>query len=322
MRRLVPALAAVLAVSPANAALRLCNDTSYVLYAATGAGSVNDVAVTGWTRIVPGDCQTAIKGDLTAKDYYLYARSSPAHAGEPRAWSGKTELCARDKDFALKTPRGYVKCKNSYALPFAAIDTHHMRSWTTTFRESPDLGSMKKAEKAGLKRLLGDIGIPDVSSPKAMDAALNAFRRRMHLPKDAGSGALFDALETEAMTTASPIGLTICNDTDKPAWAALGQRKGKTFSSRGWWDLAAGSCTHAVTESIAKHQIYLRVERTKGPPLVAGPEKFCVTNIQFEIQGRGRCKERGLREAGFAVVGSGRAAGLTAHVTAKGLTRQ
>jgi uncharacterized membrane protein len=322
MSRLVPVLAAaasVLVLSPAQASLKLCNRTSYVLYAATGAGSPSDIAVRGWTRIVPGACAIAIEGDLTGQDYYLYARSSAAHADAPRSWGGQINLCVRDKDFSLRVPRGYVRCRDSYALPFAAVSTHHMRSWTTTFHETPDLPSMKSAEDAGLRRLLGDTGVRNTAGTKAMEATLAGFRKRMHLPQNAGTDALFGALETEAMTTANPVGYTICNDTDKQAWAALGQRKGAIFVSRGWWTLTPGSCTRALTESVAGREVYLRVEREKGAPLVSGPEKFCVTNIEFEIQGRERCAKRGLAEAGFAATNGARAAGFTAHVTDKGL---
>jgi uncharacterized membrane protein len=194
-----------------------------------------------------------------------------------------------------------------------------MRSWTTTFHEAPDLASMKSAEDTGLKRLLGDIGVRNIAGAKTMEAALAGFRKRMHLPQNAGTDALFGALETEAMTTANPVGYTVCNDTDKPAWAALGQKKGTVFISRGWWTLAAGSCTRAVTESVAGRTIYLRVERERGAPLVSGPETFCVTNIEFEIQGREHCSGRGLVEAGFAATSSSGATGFTVHVTEKGL---
>jgi uncharacterized membrane protein len=323
MSRLVPALATALAsalvLSPAHASLKLCNRTSYVLYAATGIGSAGDIVVRGWTRIVPGSCTTAVEGDLTARDYYLYARSSAAHTGTPRAWSGQIDLCVRDKEFFLRVPRGYVQCRNSYALSFAAVATHHMRSWTTTFREAPDIASMKSAEDAGLKRLLGDIGVRNTAGGKAMAAALDGFRKRMHLPQNAGADALFSALETEAMTTANPVGYSVCNDTDKPAWAALGQQKGPVFTARGWWTLAAGSCARVIDESVAGRTVYLRVERETGAPLVSGPEKFCVTNIEFDIQGRERCSSRGLVEAGFAATNSGGAPGFTAHVTDKGL---
>lgn len=314
------ALALAVAWSPADAALQLCNRSSYIIYAATGAFSAGEVAMQGWTRIAPGRCAVAITTDLTAHAYYLFARSSRAHAGSPRAWNGQTNLCVKDKDFALSLPAGgRCTAPETYELPFAALDTHHRRSWTATFRETPDLGSMQNAERAGLKRLLADIGTRDTGNPKTVDAALADLRRRLHVPAGADASALFDALETQAMKSAIPAGYTICNDTDKPAWAALGQKKGTVFVSRGWWTVAAGTCAQAITEPLANNPVYLRVERPNGAPLVVGPEKFCVTNIEFEIQGRERCTQRGLVEAGFAQTNAGGAPGFTAHVTVRGL---
>jgi uncharacterized membrane protein len=89
--------------------------------------------------------------------------------------------------------------------------------------------------------------------------------------------------------------------------------------SRGWWIVAAGGCAKTVTDSVAKVEIYLRVEKTKGVALIAGPEKFCVTTIEFEIQGRERCTARGLTEAGFAETDTKGAPGFVAHVSADGL---
>ena len=70
--------------SPAQAALTLCNRTSYVLYAATGTAVVGGVTVQGWSRVAPGFCQVVLPGDLIAPAYYLYARSSQAHSGPSR----------------------------------------------------------------------------------------------------------------------------------------------------------------------------------------------------------------------------------------------
>lgn len=210
-----------------------------------------------------------------------------------------------------------------FKLPFAAIATHHMRSWTATFREKPDYDSMKSAERAGLKRLLVDIGAKiggyGSRSDKNPDAALAAFLKRMRLTDKASTSDLFDALETEAMKTASPIGYTVCNDTDKPVWTALGQKKGAVFVSRGWWTVAPGGCAKTITESVANQKIYLRVEKAKSVALISGPENFCVTDIEFEIQGRERCAARGLTEAGFAETNVKGAPGFTAHVSADGL---
>ena len=324
-RLLAPFAAAIsiaIAAAPAHASLRLCNRTSYVLYAAAASAGANDALVQGWTRIVPGSCRIAIQGDLAASAYYLYARTSPAHSGAPRAWSGNANFCVKETDFSLRLPLLSTRCPalDTHELPFAAIVTHHMRSWTTTFRETPDFDSMKNAERAGLNRLLADIGVKSgTSGPgKAAEAALAQLRKRLRLSDKAGAADLFDALETEAMKTAAPIGYTVCNDTDKPVWAAIAQKNGAA-ASRGWWIVAAGACAKTVTDSVAHTKIYLRVEKGKGVALVSGPEKFCVTAIEFEIQGRERCAARGLTEAGFAETNSKGAPGFAAHISADGL---
>jgi uncharacterized membrane protein len=325
MSRLVPvlgtALLFILVLSPAEASLRLCNRTSYVIYTATAATTVSGTDVKGWTRVTPGACEVEIQGDLIAQAYYLYARSARAHSGAPRAWSGQTNLCVKDRDFSLRLPLGVPRCTapDTYELPFAAIQTHHMRSWTMTLRETPDLASMPAAERAGLKRLLGDVGVRNLSDDKAMDLAVTQFRKRTRLQDKSGPTALFNALETEAMKTAVPVGYTICNDTDKPVFAALGQKKAKAFFSSGWWTVAGGTCSQVMTESLSGAPVYLRVERRGGVPLVAGSMTFCVTNIEFEIQGRERCVKRGLAEAGFVETNVSGQPGYTAHITGSGL---
>jgi uncharacterized membrane protein len=175
---------------------------------------------------------------------------------------------------------------------------------------------MQVAERAGLKRLLGDAGIRTLSD-KQTDGALAAFAKKMHLAP--GTPALIAALETEAMKSAVPAGYTVCNDTGKPFWASVGLKKGKTFVSRGWWTVAGGSCSHLITEPVGGTRVWLRVERDKGSPLVAGPFGFCVTNIEFEIQGRDNCAKRGLTEAGFVETNLRGTPGFSAHVAGNGL---
>ncbi len=327
MNRLFASCAAVLAfalaAAPAPAALRLCNRTSYVLYAATASATLSDAQLQGWLRIVPGSCRIAIKGDLAASAYYIYARSSSAYSGTPRAWAGNTAFCVKDTDFSLHLPLISTVCPapDMFELPFAGIATHHMRSWTTTFRESPDFNSMTSAQRSGLTRLLADNGAKTGSSAsdKSVDAALAVFRKRLRLSDKAGADDLFAALETEAMKTAAPVGYTVCNDTDKPVWVAVGQRTDAITVSRGWWTVAAGGCARTITDSVANATIYLRVEQSKGAALVSGPEKFCVTNIEFEIRGHERCAARGLTEAGFARTDTRNRPGFVAHVAANGL---
>jgi uncharacterized membrane protein len=315
------ALLSALVLSPAHASLTLCNRTSYVLYAATASLSVPDIAIQGWTRIAPGACELAVKGDISVEANYVYARTSRAHSAAPRAWSGQINLCVKDSSFTLRLPFGTRCPADGYELPFAQVDTHHMRAWTTTFRETPDLPSMAAAERTGLIRLLGDLGVRGLGNDKQLDAALAQFRKRLHLQDAAPADALFSALETEAMKIAVPTGYTVCNDTDKPFWTAVGQQKGAVFSSKGWWTVAGGSCSHLITDSIAGGRVWLRVERSKGSPLVSGPMPFCVTNIEFDIQGRDNCAKRGLNETGFIETNIKRLPGYTAHVTGTGLAK-
>lgn len=322
MKCLAPAATCLLALAlcPAQAALRLCNRTSYVIYAATGVVDAGGTDVKGWTRVVPGACAVAIDGDLAAQGYLVFARSSRAHTGAPRAWSGPATLCIKDRDFRLHLVPGAPRCSgDAYETGFAPIATHHMRSWTTTFREAPDLPSMPAAERAGLKRLLGDLGIRNLANDKAVDAALAQLRGRARLPQTADASALFGALETDAMRNVAPAGYTVCNDTAKPVYAAVAQTKGAGFVSRGWWTVGAGSCSQVIADSVAGAPVWLRVERAQGAALVAGSMTFCVTNIAFEVQGRERCAARGLVESGFAETNVNRAAGYAAHVTPNGL---
>jgi uncharacterized membrane protein len=315
------ALPVAFAAQEAHASLKLCNRTSYVLYAATAVSSTIDSTVKGWTRIVPGACRVAIDGDLIGSAYYVYAHTSTAHLGASRTWVGTSNFCTKSADFSLHQPLLATSCASAdmSELPFAAIPTHHMRSWTATFRETPDFDSMKSAERAGLKRLLRDNGAADIASEKAADAALAAFGKRMHLSDKAGIGGTFDALETEAMKSVAPAGYSICNETSDNFLAALGQKKDALWESRGWWMVAPGNCARAISEPIANDKIFLRVEKVKGRVLISGPEKFCVTAIEFDIQGRERCAARGLVEAGFMETNSKGAAGFAAQVSEAGL---
>ena len=81
-------LALLVCASPAQAALKLCNRTSYILYAATSSVISPGSTTHGWVRIAPGDCQTAIPEKLKMQSYLVYARSALASSGPGRAWGG------------------------------------------------------------------------------------------------------------------------------------------------------------------------------------------------------------------------------------------
>src|SRR6202000_2780937 len=99
MRLWAALLGLALWAAPAQAALNLCNRTSYVLYAATAAVTPPASEARGWTRIVPGDCSAARPEALTAPNIMVYARSGLGHSGPPRAWGGNFPVCVKDTDF-------------------------------------------------------------------------------------------------------------------------------------------------------------------------------------------------------------------------------
>lgn len=330
MMRIAAAITAVaatlLCATGAEAQLKLCNRTSYVLYAATGYAQGIDAVTQGWSRIVPGACQLAIRDPLKARGYFVYARTSLAHSGASRAWGGTQKLCVKDAAFSLSVPFAAIRCPadDTFDLPFAGVDTRRKSSWAMTFDDPTAYRTMKDAEAAGLKRLLKDIGAKigpvDARPDKAADAALAAFRKRLNMKPTATTSDLFDALETEALKTSAPAGYAICNDTTKPVWAALGERQAADkWISRGWWKIAPGGCAKAIAESLKADRIYILAQTPDGKQLVAGKDRFCTTNVEFEIQGRQNCKARGLTEQGFAETNVKGVAGYTAHIGERGL---
>src|SRR5215470_11100666 len=60
---------------------QICNETSYVLEAATARPDGQAILVQGWTRLRPGECRVAINAPLARGTHYLYARTSAAHRG-------------------------------------------------------------------------------------------------------------------------------------------------------------------------------------------------------------------------------------------------
>lgn len=317
--------AAIAAASPAQAALKLCNRTSYVLYAATASVKTPGSETRGWTRIAPGDCQTARSEDLTGQNYLAYARSSLAYSGPSHAWGGNFPLCVRDTNFDIRqaVTQPYCTDADTFALPFAPLDTQGHVNWTMTFDEKPAYPSLTAAQLAGVKRLLNDtgykVGPADAKPNRQTGSALDAFRTRMRFATTAGNTELFEALETEALKKNAPTGYTVCNDTSSGFMAALaGIENGKPVS-RGWWTVTSGACARVLTAALNADTVYLSVQGKNGAALVAGPEKFCVTAAAFEIQGRGGCSGRGFQELGFAPTVTRGRAGYIVHVGGNGM---
>lgn len=327
----LPAVLLVMALAgwatPAFAKLTLCNRSSYILYAATSAISGSQSDTRGWTRIAPGDCQIARSETLTARGYLIYARSSLGHSGPPRAWGGNVRACVKNTNFVLHGPMpGSICAGDTFARPFAAVNTQGKPNWTMSFDERPAWPSLIAAQLAGLKRLLIDngykIGAIDDKPDKQTGTALADFRKRMRFSQEAGNADLFKALEDAARKRAVPAGYTVCNDAGELLLVALAQVKQGKPISRGWWKVEGGACARAITAPLTVNAVFLLAQTGNGATVVSGPEKFCITAIRFDIPGRGDCAARGFSEGGFARTATRGRLGYVAHIGGGGLEPQ
>jgi len=326
LRFLLAAIACALAATPAQAALTLCNRTSYILYAATSAIQSPRSQTQGWTRITPGECQLARKEPLTAETYLVHARTSLAHSGPARAWGGAYPVCVKDANFssAQGITQPYCTAEDTFALPFAPLDNRGKSVWTMNFDEQPAMNATE-AQLAGVKRLLKDNGYKidriDGKPDKATGAGLQDFRKRMKFAVTAGNTELFDTLEREARKKIAPAGYTACNETRDVLLLALGQIEGGRPVSRGWWTVQPGACAKAVTTPLNTDAVYLLALRKSGGTLVGGGMHFCTTAAAFEIKGADNCSGRGLADNGFAATPTKGASGYVAHIGPAGLKR-
>ena len=320
-------LTAPAAFSPAQAALTLCNRTSYILYAATSAIQSPRSETQGWTRIAPGDCHLARKEALSAETYLVHARTSIAHSGPARAWGGNYPVCVKDANFAIRqgVTQPYCTADDTFALPFAPLDNGGRSVWTMHFDEKPAL-SMAQAQLAGVKRLLKDNGYKiariDGSPDKATGGALADFRKRMRFKESDGNVELFNALEREARKTIAPAGYTVCNDGKEALLVALAQKDGGKTVSRGWWTVTPGACARTITTPLTGDAVFLAAQRKSGTSLVTGTDRFCVAQAAFEVQGAGNCKTRGLGEIGFARTDTKGMSGYVARIGSLGLPKR
>jgi uncharacterized membrane protein len=205
-------------------------------------------------------------------------------------------------------------------MPFAVLDRHRLSSWATSFTESPAIKSLNDAKRAGIDRLLEDLGYHvKVPGERARDLAIEDFHRRMKLPADASDADLFNALETEATRLAAPAGYTVCNDTDKPLWTAIGLPVAKGLTSRGWWQVAAGACARLLTDPLKSDRVFLFAQSKNKRVLVSGPAKLCVGESEFEFRPSEACTGKGRSQRGFAATNTHGRTGFVAHVGERGL---
>ena len=117
--------------NPAQADLKLCNNTESRVGVALGYNDTKGWVSEGWWNINPNSCATLLKGDLIARYYYIYA----VDYDDAGSWGGKSVLCTQDKLFVIQgntncEERGYKK------TGFREVDTHEETDWTISLTNS------------------------------------------------------------------------------------------------------------------------------------------------------------------------------------------
>jgi uncharacterized membrane protein len=116
--------------APAQADLKLCNNTDSRVGVAVGYKDKEGWASEGWwtaepKSATPKNCLTILKGPLNSRYYYIFA----VDYQKGGSWGGKSNLCIRDKIFTI---RGFEKCteRGYEKRGFFEVDTGDESDWT------------------------------------------------------------------------------------------------------------------------------------------------------------------------------------------------
>lgn len=287
----------------------ICNQTSFVLEAATGRPEGRNTLMQGWLRLRPGECRVAVQAPLARGAYYLFARSSTAHRGGRRQWGGPVRLCIDpSQSFALEnSPR--CTALGLEQRGFREVRINKRDRFRTNLSE-PEPYSLARARAAGLQRLLNDAGVDTRGAsrdPRRVAAAIAQFRTQARLPANASEDQLVDALEAAARRRADGMGLLLCNRAAEPVWAAIARRRGEGWESRGWWPLSPGGCARAIDDPLLQGVYFVHAVMTgkQGDRYLSAPgEMFCTSTTRFAVLGRDGCKQRFYDESIFVPVSS------------------
>jgi uncharacterized membrane protein len=116
--------------APAQASFKVCNEydekiSSAVAYYSKEYGyAISE----GWWTLSPGECKTALEGDIKVQYLYVYAENNDSSW----TWSGDFKVCVNPNDpFTLYNAQH--KCPFVYKN-FRQVDTGEYKSFTYTFK--------------------------------------------------------------------------------------------------------------------------------------------------------------------------------------------
>lgn len=307
------------AAIPAQAKLRLCNETSYVLTVATAFQLGVASKTEGWETVLPGTCETALKNIPDGAGAFVHAVSHTAHSADTLVFDGSERFCVgpRGRRFTIEGRRECRK-RGHVSADFAPVSMDASRP-TVTFTEDDNFGRL--AVMAGIQRLLADIGYEtgtvDGFGGVRTREAISAFKLRYQIRGNPNNSDLLERLLETAATQSTDRGLVMCNKTDYLVWAATGIVREDSFESRGWHRVAANECAQVINRNLDDKYYFYYAEavtetgrqavRAGRPVLWQGDFIMCTKSTRFVINGRETCSARGLDEANFRRIDTGNA---------------
>ena len=154
---------------------QICNETTFVLEAATGRPDGRAILVQGWTRLRPGECRLAVSAPLARGTHYLYARTSSAHRGGRRQWGGDARLCVEPTNqFQIENPP-QCAAQGLEERRFRRVQINKRDTWRTSFSEATAF-SVARARQLGMQRLL-DTDYAELIIARHANAARDEMRQ-------------------------------------------------------------------------------------------------------------------------------------------------
>lgn len=280
---------------------QLCNETSFILEVQTAAVNGDSLSDFANYRIKPGQCETSAL--LSDRDRIAFAQSAPAHLGGIRVWQGSLPICQSADGLSL--PQGKT-CANEAATlkTFMRFDISEP---ITHFIEPDEYGN--RALTAGVQRLLIDNGYDikkvDGMAGRRTSRTLSKYLKDNSLPTTTTNIEAIDLLEQSALTRET--GLTVCNDSEKNIWLALGYKPEEHWVSKGWWSVAPNACTQPVRNHLKGQAVHLfarqstdmNAEKDRFLSPKADSVSLCISETRFTAYGRDGCEASGYATAPF-----------------------
>lgn len=120
-----------------QADLVLCNETKNRVGVAIGYHNAQDWISEGWWTISGGSCNILLKGDLSARYYYIHATDYD----EYRTWEGSARLCTSNQEFIIVGRQRCVE-RDFDEEGFREVDVGEATDWT--YKLTPGIANTPK----------------------------------------------------------------------------------------------------------------------------------------------------------------------------------